>query len=95
MLHIICICYILVVYFSSALLDVEEKSLTEEEEEKFTVDWVKTQMDEETWRKISEKERQLLLETVQIKFISANNPLLVLEFKKSLNQKFCLFRIKS
>ena len=48
------------------LLDVENKHLTEEQEEKFTADWVKIQMDEEAWRKLTEKERQLLLDLVVI-----------------------------
>ena len=46
------------------LLDVEHKHLTNEQEEQFTADWVKIQMDEEAWRKLTEKERQLLLDLV-------------------------------
>ena len=49
------------------LLDVENKHLTDEQEEKFTADWVKIQMDEEAWRKLTEKERQLLLDLVFIR----------------------------
>ena len=49
------------------LLDVENKHLTDEQEEKFTADWVKIQMDEEAWRKLNEKERQLLLDLVFIR----------------------------
>ena len=48
------------------LLDVEHKHLTDEQEDQFTADWVKIQMDEEAWRKLTEKERQLLLDLVLI-----------------------------
>ena len=38
----------------------EEEELLEMEET-FSADWVKRQMDEEEWRKMSEKERQALI----------------------------------
>ena len=45
-------------------MEIEENEITEEIEERLTADWVKVQMDEEAWRKLSEKERQALIARV-------------------------------
>lgn len=45
-------------------MEIEENEITEEIEDRLTVDWVKLQMDEEAWRKLSEKERQALIARV-------------------------------
>ena len=46
-------------------MELEENEITEEIAERLTADWVKLQMDEEAWRKLSEKERQALIARVR------------------------------
>ena len=45
-------------------MEIEENEITEKIEERLTADWVILQMDEEAWRKLSEKERQALIARV-------------------------------
>ena len=42
------------------------ETITEKEEDALCADWVKAQMDEETWRKMSEKERQAYLAKMKL-----------------------------
>ena len=48
------------------LIEIEENEISEEIEEKFTADWVKLQIDDEAWRRLSEKERQSLLTQMRL-----------------------------
>ena len=46
--------------------DKSLETITEKEEDVLCADWVKAQMDEETWRKMSEKERQAYLAKMKL-----------------------------
>ena len=46
--------------------DKSLETITEKEEDVLCEDWVKAQMDEETWRKMSEKERQAYLAKMKL-----------------------------
>ena len=43
------------------LLDIQDQNVTEKLEEQFCADWVKREMDEEAWRRLSAQERQKLI----------------------------------
>lgn len=48
------------------LIEIEENEINEEIEEKLNADWVKLQIDDETWRRLSEKQRQSLLTQMRL-----------------------------
>ena len=64
------------------LEDIEENEIIDSKKyEKFCVDWVKREMDEETWRKMNEQEKQKFL-LVMVK----NAPWRVLKDRSAFNK---------
>ena len=46
---------------ASDLLEIEDQTISEEEEEQYCAEWVKREMDEEAWRRLSTQERHRLI----------------------------------
>ena len=66
------------------LFEVENREIGEKEEETFCADWVKLEMDEEEWRKLSEQERQKLIAETRLAERQLRRELYGEEWRKEL-----------